>query len=171
MAVFVHIAPARLEKAIRRGGIKPGRALFPGAPKGRAVFAAPVLRDHTVTHQWTREVLKWRREPLIGVRFRLPDAARVSFGRYNEPLREGNAAQAVAAISALSDPRGWEVLIEEAIPAASILAIYALRGVIGWRHRPDAHGAKPCGCPACVLRGEPGGRKLRAAYDARWADA
>ena len=171
MAVFVHIAPARMEKAIRRGGIKPGRALFPGAPKAKTVFAAPVLRDHGMTHQWTREVLKWRREPLIGVRFRLPDSARVSFGRYNEPLREGTAAQAVAAIAALDDPRGQEVLISDNIPAASILAIYALRGVIGWRHRPDAHGAQPCGCPACVLRGEPGGGKLRAAYEAQSADA
>ncbi|MDX2238162.1 MAG: hypothetical protein NW203_11415 [Hyphomonadaceae bacterium] len=167
MAMFVHIAPARLEKTIRRVGLRPGRALFPGAHDSAGIYAFPVLPSHTLTHQWTREVLKWRREPLIGVRLRVPDAQIVRYARYNEVWTEARASAAIADIAARPDPRGWEVLLDAPVPASAIMAIYPLRGVVGWRHRPDAHERAPCGCPACVMRGEPGGRRLRAAYAAR----
>ncbi|MBI1250176.1 MAG: hypothetical protein GC189_01735 [Alphaproteobacteria bacterium] len=166
MAVFVHIATASARRRIERQGIKPGRALFPGARRANdVVFAFPLLQNYVHAHQWTREVLKWRRQPLIGVRFRVDDACPVWFGRYNGEHMQTTAAKACAAIASMSDPLGMETIFHDAVPAAAIIGIYPLRGVIGWRHFPNAHGRAPCGCPACSPRGEPNSRRLRQAFE------
>lgn len=165
MAMFVHLALAKNEAAIRRAGIRRGKTLFGGKVRDPIVYAFPVLPSHTLTHQWTREVLKWRRQPLIGVYFRVPDDEQVEFGHFGQELIPVTAARAVAALQLVSDPRGFEVVLRRPIAAREIHRIAPVRGVIGWRHMPDAHDRKPCGCPACVARGEPNSRKLRAAYE------
>jgi hypothetical protein len=77
------------------------------------------------------------------------------------------AAQAVASIRAEADPRGFQIIIDRTVKPKDITRIAPVRGVIGWRHKPDAHGSKPCGCPACSPRGEPGGAKLRKDWERR----
>lgn len=164
MVMLVHLAPAKLERKIRRSGVRPGDGLF-GGYKSRTVYCFPVLESYTLTHQWTREILKWRRQPLIGVYFRVPDDEAVQFAELNKPLRVLPAAEAVGVIRSAPDPRGFEVLLNRPIEKKDIQRIAPVRGIVGWRHSPSAKGRKPCGCPACVARGEPGGRKLRARYE------
>lgn len=164
MVMLVHVAPAKLAPKIRRSGLRPGEGLF-GGYKSDAVYAFPVLPSYTLTHQWTREVLKWRRQPLIGVYFRVPDEEAVDFGHFNKSVRNLSAAAAVREIRSAADPRGFEIRLNRPIARKEITRIAPVRGVVGWRHTPDAHLRKLCGCPACVGRGEPGGRKLRERYD------
>jgi hypothetical protein len=169
MVMLVHIAPAKLAARIRRSGLKPGEPLI-GGRRGDYVFAFPVLESHTLTHQWTREVLKWRRQPLIGVYFRVPDKEPLFYGHYRSGLVSATAAEAMRAVRAAPDPRGFELLLKRRIRADEIQRIAPIRGVVGWRHFPDAHQRAPCGCPACMLRGEPGRRKLRIAYEKSFED-
>lgn len=162
--MLVHLAPAKLEPKIRRGGLRPGEGLF-GDGRSRQLYAFPVLPSYTLTHQWTREILKWRRQPLVGVYFRVVDDEPVEVGRYGRPLRKLAAGKAVAEVLKAPDPRGLEIVLRRAIGPGEIIRIAPVRGVTGWRHMPDAHGRKPCGCPGCVARGEPGGRRLRERYE------
>ena len=162
--MLVHLAPAKLEAKIRRNGLRPGEGLF-GGYRSDAVYAFPVLPSYTLTHQWTREVMKWRRQPLVGVYFRLADSETVEFGHFSESLMQVPASIAASAVRRAADPRGFEIILRRPIERREITRIAPVRGVVGWRHTPDAHQRKLCGCPACVGRGEPGGRKLRERYD------
>jgi len=154
MVMLVHVTAAKLEPKIRRSGL---RARY-------GIYAFPVLPNFTLTHQWTREILKWKRQPMIGVYFRIPDDEVVRFGRYGRVMRTLPAARVIGEIRKEADARGFQIIIDRTIAADEIARAAPLRGVIGWRHMPDAHGRKPCGCPGCVARGEPGGRKLRLRY-------
>lgn len=165
MAMLVHLAPAKLERKIRRSGVRPGEGLF-GGYRSRSVYCFPVLESYTLTHQWTREIMKWRRQPLVGVYFRIPDDEPVHFAQMNKPLCQLPAAKAIGEIRKAPDPRGFEIILNRPIEVKDIHRIAPVRGVAGWRHSPGANGRKPCGCPACVARGEPGGRKLRMRYEA-----
>jgi len=159
MVTFVHITPSKNAAHIRRCGLR--------ANKDRGgVYAFPVIESHTLSHQWTRELMKWSRQPMSGVYFRVGDEERVLFGHYNQPRVALSAARAVAAVRAAADPRGFQVILPDSIAPSAITRIAPVRGVIGWRHFPSAHGRKPCGCPACNGRGEPGSAKIRAAWRA-----
>jgi hypothetical protein len=155
MVMLVHVTAAALEHKIKRVGLR--------SPSG--VYAFPVLPSFTLTHQWTREIMKWRRGAMIGVYFRIPDDEIVAFGRYNREMTMAPAARAVGEIIQTTDPRGMQIVVRRTVRPRSVHRIAPLRGVTGWRHMPDAHGRKPCGCPACALRGEPGNRKLRLRYE------
>jgi len=155
MVMLVHVTAAKLEPQINRAGL---RSRF-------GLYAFPVLPNYTLTHQWTREILKWKRQPMIGVYFRIPDDEVVRFGRYGHVMRTLPAARAVGEVRKAADPRGFQIIVERTVRAGDIVRIAPLRGVVGWRHMPDAHGRKPCGCPGCVARGEPGGRTLRLRYE------
>ena len=159
MVTLVHVTAAKLEPKIKRSGLRAGYGLY----------AFPVLPSHTLTHQWTREIMKWKRQPMIGVYFRIGDDEVVYFGRYGRVRRTLAAARAVGEMRKEDDLRGFEIIVDRAIKANEIIRIAPLRGVLGWRHKPDAHGKRPCGCPGCMARGEPGGRKLRARYEAEEA--
>jgi hypothetical protein len=154
MTMLVHVTAAKLEPTLKRSGLR----------GGYGVYAFPVLPSHTLTHQWTREMLKWRRQPMIGVYFRIADDEIVRFGRYGEVMRKLPAAKAVGRIGKTPDPRGLQIVVDRVVRASEIVRIKPLRGVIGWRHKPDAHGKRPCGCPGCIGRGEPGGRSIRLRY-------
>ena len=166
MVMLVHLAPAKLEANIKRVGIRPGEGLF-GGYKSDIVYAFPVLPSYTITHQWTREIAKWRRQPLVGVYFRVPDNEEVEFGHYLKGLVKLTAAEAVGEIRRARDARGFEIVLRRAVERRRITRIAPVRGVVGWRHFPDAHLRQPCGCPACVRPGEPGGRRLRESYERR----
>jgi hypothetical protein len=166
MVMLVHLAPAKLEPRIRRGGIRPGEGLF-GGYKSDAVYAFPVLPSYTITHQWTREVMKWRRQPLVGVYFRVPDDEEIEFGHYNDGrgLIRIAASIATGTVRRAADARGFEIILRRPIEREEITRIAPVRGIVGWRHIPDAHQRKPCGCPVWVGKGEPGGRRLRERYE------
>lgn len=151
------------ERAILRAGIR-ARRHAPG------VYAMPVVANYLVTHQWTRELLKWRRQPMVAVYFRLDDGTPVLVGRYGRPHVAVTAAQAAAMVGEAEDAMGWECILADDVPAHAITRTAPVRGVVGWRHFPKAHGVRPCGCPACVTRGEPGARAMSRAYALRMGD-
>jgi hypothetical protein len=158
MTTFVHLTSAKHAHHVARAGIRasPAREL----PAG--VFAMPVVPSYLRSHQWMRELRKWSRGPIAGVYFRIPDDELVWAGRYTCEHRAMSAAQAAAAVMhAEDDALGYEVIILHSIAPSAIQRIRYLSFVVGWRHYPGAHRHRPCGCPACVTRGEYKARRLR----------
>ncbi len=159
MALFVHIAPEKAVRSIRRVGLKPGR-------DSGGVFALPATPDFYASHQWLRELRRFNPGSLRAVYFRLRGDAPVLFGRYGGPHTDGTADEAVGALMKAEDKLGCEAIVLERVPAKAITSIRPLRQVTGWRFYPGAKGRAPCGCPGCIGRGEPFSRKLREAYAA-----
>src|SRR5262245_17064841 len=113
MPMFVHLAPLSRAPLIRRNGIRRlarARGDFPGG-----VFAAPMTRNFYVSHQWLRELRRWKSGPIVGVYFRIPDAERVWVGHYGQRHRWMSAAEAAATFMASEDRMGWEVVIPRRI--------------------------------------------------------
>ena len=180
MPVFVHLTSQRNVAAIRRGGISVRKRRF----RPRGVYAMPVTPSFYVSHQWLRELRRHGGGTIVGVYFRVPDDERVEVGHYNSLHVEMRAAEAVALLLEAekrapaearerdkaskavqrrrvlpSSPEGYEVIVPRAIERSEIIRIKALPQVVGWRHRPGAHGSPPCTC-LCCARGEYGIRKL-----------
>ena len=59
---------------------------------------------------------------------------------------------------------GYEVIVPEPIGPHAIHRVRRLSQVIGWRYSPEAKGRVPCGCPACLGRGEIRSNSLRQRY-------
>jgi hypothetical protein len=161
VAQFIHLAAERDRRAILRSGIKVARTKRPFA----GVFAHPQTESFVVSHQWMREVKRFRGLSMVGVRFRIPDSERVWIGKYNDEHIEVAASEAVGIARQHLEPTGLEVIIPRPIRAKEIESIYAPQKAVGWRYYPAAKGRKPCGCPYCQ-RGEPFSRKIRREYDA-----
>jgi hypothetical protein len=180
MPVFVHLAPERALRSIRRSGIVPPRVRF--GPRG--VFALPVTHNFYVSHQWLRELRRWGSGTIVGVYFRLPGDEPVEVGHYNRGRVPMTAAQAAGLLfdAEARDPararadderskavqrgkalptsaEGYEVFIPRAIHPSEILRVKALPQVVGWRYWPGANGRPPCTC-ICCERGRYGFRKL-----------
>mgnify|MGYP001369215419 CR=1 FL=1 len=161
MATFVHIAPEDAIPRIRRSGIAPTRLRSPATA---GVFAMPVTRNFSSTHQWVRELRRFKPGRLCGVYFRIDDDEEVLVGHYsNEPVPM-RAAEAVALASG-DDVTGIEAIVPRRIGSKEIAKISSLPQIVGWRYFPQAKGRWPCGCPSCQY-GMFGGRKLREANEA-----
>ncbi|MFJ3905384.1 HEAT repeat domain-containing protein [Streptomyces sp. NPDC090025] len=165
MALFVHLTPAVNVPRIRRSGIRADRF-----GDSRGVYCFPVLPSYTLTHQWLRELARFGgRGGFVAVHVRLDDAEPVRVGHYRDRTRSGGAdvtaAEAVGRIAELADPRGWEVFVPRAIGPREVHRVRPVPQGVGWRYQPDAHGRKPCACPACQGRGAYGARRLRARLD------
>jgi catechol 2,3-dioxygenase-like lactoylglutathione lyase family enzyme len=74
------------------------------------------------------------------------------------------AAQALAQLLCTDAAPGFEVLIPRMIEPREIRVVRRLPQTVGWRYFPEVHGTKPCGCPACQLRGEIRSRRIRLAW-------
>lgn len=159
MAMFVHLAPASRLALIRRNGLARSRhrdAAFCG------VFAVPVTRYFSLSHQWLRELRRHHRGPFAGVYFRVPDAEQVWVGHYNRAHRWLSAAEAVAEFAAASDGQGWQVVIPRRVEAGELHRVRRLPQVVGWRFSPEAKGKPPfCTCKFCN-RGDYGWQRTRA---------
>lgn len=112
MATFVHLTPAVSGDRISRSGVAArsvGR--IPGDER-RGVYLFPVQRDHVATHQWARELVRAHgRGRVVAVQVCLPDVEPVTIGRFDGAATSSTAADAVARIGELIDPRGWEVFL------------------------------------------------------------
>lgn len=161
MTTFVHLTSAKYSKHVIKAGLRAG----PACELPLGVFAMPVVPNYFRSHQWMRELRKWGRRPIAGVYFRVPDDEIVRCGHYNREHCVVTAAEAASIVMHdADDALGYEVIIAHSIVPAAIQRICYLPRVIGWRHFPGAHGRRPCGCPACVKRGEYRARRLREAY-------
>ncbi|MFC7478763.1 hypothetical protein ACFQX7_00045 [Luedemannella flava] len=124
----------------------------------------PVLPSFALTYQWTRELRRWKPGVLVAAHLRIPDDEPVTVGRYGTEPRQVTAAEAAAIVRDLADPRGYEVFVPRAVTPAEVRRVRQIPQGVGWRYQPDAHGRRPCACPACVQPGTPGSGKLRRAY-------
>ncbi|GAA4586443.1 hypothetical protein BJY16_007916 [Actinoplanes octamycinicus] len=149
MSRFVHLTPARLTATVRRAGV--------GAP----VYCFPVLPSHTLTYQWARELRRRGTREFVAVTFVLPDAEPVDVGHYGKPPERVTAAEAVATLRAMPDPRGFEVIVPRRVTAGEVRTVRPAPRLTGWRYLPGAHGRRPCACPGCLSRGEFGAARLR----------
>lgn len=159
MAMFVHLALESQAKHIQRVGISRLRRPFGKCPGG--VFAVPVVRDFSVSHQWLRELKRRNAGPIVGIYFRIPDDDFVWVGHYSNHHCKMNAAESVAIFDAAEDAQGWEVVIPRRIDPKEIHKVRSLPQVIGWRFSPSSKGKRPfCACKFCT-RGDYGAQKLR----------
>lgn len=169
MAWFVHLTPEKNAARVRRSGLSPVSRSRGDDPR-LGLYCTPVLSDHTLTYQWSREIKRWKFPRLAAVHFRIPDDTPVTVGHYGQVPKEVTAAGAVAVFLSLSpeDMRGYEVFLPRGVSAKEIRRIRSLTRPVGWRYMPTAHGKRPCPCPACLVRGEYGNAKIRkrsAYYD------
>lgn len=161
MATFVHLTPAANSGRIRRSGVAARSAGRLPGDRSRGVYLFPVVRDHVDTYQWARELVRSHgRGRVVAVQVRLPDVEPVSIGRFDGVATASTAADAVARIAGLTDPRGWEVFLPRAISVAEVRHVRELRRPVGWRHVPDAHGTAPCTCRGCRAPGTFGAARL-----------
>ncbi|MBL7259006.1 HEAT repeat domain-containing protein [Paractinoplanes lichenicola] len=124
----------------------------------------PVLGSFSLTYQWVRELRRWHPGVLAGVQLRIADDEPVTVGRYGVEPRRVTAAEAVAVVRGLDDPRGWEVFVPRALTAGEVRRVRQVPQGVGWRYKPDAHGRRPCPCPSCLGRGEWGAARLRRRF-------
>ena len=162
MAVLVHLAPWPAVARIQKNGIRRSPARGP-LPSG--VFAMPVSRSFYASHQWLRELKRSGQRTIGAVYFRISDDETVWFGHYGKGHAPMRAAEAAGHVAAAASPEGFQVLVPRRIEAPEIIRVKELRQVIGWRYYPDAHGARPCGCPGCLARGEIRSRAIRERYE------
>ncbi|HEY1179487.1 MAG TPA: HEAT repeat domain-containing protein, partial [Phytomonospora sp.] len=101
-----------------------------------------------------------RQRDLVAVDIRIPDGEPVTVGRYNEHPAEVTAAEAVARIRALDDPRGWEVFLPRGVSRREVHRVRGVSHGVGWRYKPDAHGTRPCTCMGCRVNGAYGTQRL-----------
>ncbi|GAA1950694.1 HEAT repeat domain-containing protein [Catenulispora subtropica] len=165
MAWFVHLTPEKNAARVRRSGLSPvsrSRSVDPRL----GIYCAPLLPDYTLTHQWSRELIRFKTPNMVAVHFRIPDDTPVTVGHYGKAPEPVTAAQAVARFLSLSPEEmcGYEVFLPRGVDAKEIRRIRALRRPVGWRYMPNAHGRKPCSCPACLNPGEYGVAKLRERF-------
>jgi hypothetical protein len=163
MAMFVHLAPESRLAHIRRNGIRRLRKPFGVCPGG--IFAVPVVRNFSFSHQWLRELKRRNCGALVGVYFRIPDDELVWMGHYNQNHRQLTAAESIAEFDTSIDPQGRQVLIPRRIEAGEIHRVRMLTQLVGWRYFPASNGKPPfCTCKFCI-RGDYGAQKLRERLD------
>ena len=161
MAMFVHLAPERRVKRIRRQGLAGRRLRWVGR---RGVFAHPVVPDFQLTHQWIRELKRWAKGSLVAIYFRLPGQQEVLAGHYNYPHARLTADEAVGKLMTSAE-LGFEVVVPRRIRAAEIVRVAAVPQLVGWRVFPEAKGRPPSICLHCE-RGWYGVRRMVRAADA-----
>ena len=156
MATLVHLAPASAASKIRRSGIRRHRTRlgFSG------VYATPVTRSYFATHQWLRELKRAGHSRIVAVYFKIPDTEIVEVGHYGRAHTAMTAAEAVALVSGIPDPLGFEVVVPRRIESGEVTRIREISQVVGWRYWPGAHGRAPCPCDFCSA-GTYGAAKIR----------
>jgi hypothetical protein len=162
MPNLVHITQQRNAARLLRGGVA---ARSRGWDGDRGVYAMAVLSDFTLTHQWARELRRFKSGVLVAADLRIPDTEPVTAGHYGREPDSLTAAEAVAMLRALDDPRGFQIFVPRRITPGEVRRVRAIPQGTGWRYVPGSHGRRPCPCPVCLAFGTPGSGKLRRRLD------
>lgn len=163
MPTFVHITTEDIAKRAKRSGLKPGKVK---SRLANGVFAMPVIPNFQLSHQWIREMGRWKRGPMLGVYFRIPDTERVLVGRYNTQHEEMTAAEAAARLMAETRMTGIEIIVPRRILPKEIVRVREVPYVVGWRYYPESRGQHPWACECCQ-KGGYRSRKIREKLGAR----
>jgi hypothetical protein len=161
VALLIHLTPAKYARRIRRSGIAAASRNSSGEV---GVYCMPVLPSYTLSHQWARELKRGGQRSFVAVHFRIGDHEPVTVGHYGREPKRTRAAEAIAVIRAIDDPRGYEIFLPRAVTPTELHRVRGVSQVTGWRYRPDAHGTRPCSCPVCLLPGEYGAADVRARF-------
>lgn len=153
MPTLVHLADERNLSRIKKNGLRIGKKM-PG------IYCMPVLKDFFVSHQWLRELKRSGGNSFVGVYFKINSSEKVYAGRYNHDHKHIELGEAIKEIESLSDPLGYEIIINRKITAKEIQKIKHLPQTIGWRYKPDSHGQFPCACDYCQ-RGKINANRVR----------
>ena len=121
----------------------------------------PVLASYTLTHQWVREMRRWHPGPFAAADVRLAGGEPVWAGLYSQLPVAVTAAEAMGMARDGRDVRGFEVFLPRRVAAGEVRRIRKITKPVGWRHLPDAHGRRPCACPACLTPGSYGAAAVR----------
>jgi hypothetical protein len=156
MPLLVHLTSEKNARSIMRAGIKQGEA---------GVYCMPVLQDYCISHQWLREMKRYRPGALVAVYFRISSQELVRVGRYNVQPQQVTLTEAIHTIMTVADPQGYQIIVPRSIASAELHKVRHLRQIVGWRYMPYAHGKPFCTCPSCIRRGQIKGRKLREYYE------
>jgi len=157
MAKFIHIFVENQMASILKNGIKINKS---HGRETNGVFVSPLTENYFNSHQWQRELQRFKGAPTLAARIRIPDTELVFIGKYNEAHLELAASEAIGIARVHQDPLGLEVIIPRKIRRKEILQIYKPPKLVGWRFYPQAKGSKPCGCRYCQ-RGEPFSKKIQ----------
>lgn len=154
MTTFIHITDKRNEQKIKRNGIKGN------------VYCFPVLQDFQLTHNWGRELKRFRgNNSLVCVQFSVPDNELVSVGMQGKPDSQTlSASKAYELIMKHDDPRGFEVILPRKVYASEIKRIYDAPRIAGWRYFPKSKGVEP-GYGKYANKGEIKAQRLIKKYD------
>ena len=169
MVRLLHLAPESLRRRIERSGLRGQSRQFDVAGAGQtkepeAIFAMPVLDDFSATHQWVREMRRWRRGRLVAVHFGVPDEEEVLAGRYGPNKHRLRIVEAVSTIR--ESPWGQELILCRRVPAKDIVAIRDIRQDVGWVETPDSDHKYQCVCAQCLPPGSPDVfRRCRAVFN------
>lgn len=136
MPMFVHLTSENNLPAILRGGISRIRRRA-GRPHG--IYAMPVTRNFYVSHQWVRELRRWKSSSIVAVYFRIADEEMVWVGHYNSTHQQMTAAEAVSVIMSSDRTEGYEVIVPRRIGKGEIHRVKSLPQVVGWRYFPGSH--------------------------------
>ncbi len=152
MPILVHLTLEKNVKHILRTGIRKGKY---------GVYCLPVLPNYYASHQWLRELRRFKQGRFVAIHFRVPDDEMVWFGHYNRQHKYISANEAVSLLTQKIDPQGFELVILRAISAKEIHKVHVVPQVIGWRYSPGMRERGWCTCPVCVSRGEFRSQKKR----------
>lgn len=174
MTLFVHLTPQKNIKSILHNGIK--KLKFQ-----KGVFALPVVQNYFVSHQWLRELGRWRNKNFVAVYFRIDDDEPVFFRYYSDEFIEMKAVEAEAVFYNIQfnpqitekkkrrnrgandelplSPLGYEAVIPRKISQKEILRVGGISQMLGWRFFPYSNGNRPVICLGCE-RGAFGIRKI-----------
>lgn len=168
MAMLVHLANEKFARKIAMNGIKGQKRWVRAEPDwlllDKAVYCMPVLPNYFLSHQWSRELKRFRVNQLIGVYFKLDTDEEVIYGHFNHPHLKLTLGEAIHQFMAEPDPFGYEIIIPRSISSREIHSIRPVSAITGWRYFPRAKGRKPCGCPVCLRRGEYNARSIRKKF-------
>lgn len=171
MPRLVHIAPLSEAAKIRRNGLQPTRLKNWVAGHDRFLWAFPVLKSYTLTHQWARELKRWGRTALSAIHFEIPDQETVLVRHYRTEPLPMTAAEAVGVVLAQEDPRGFEIIVPRRIEPKEIVTVKPLPRAVGWRYWPGSKNLPMmmCDCPMCMPRGEVKAARYRQRVKAEMA--
>lgn len=92
------------------------------------------VQDYYTSHQWLRELRRWKPGPLVAVYFHLDDDEIVECGPYWEVHHILPAVEAVRLFRQQSDTQGWEIVVPRSIVPRDIHKVRTLSQVLGWRY-------------------------------------
>ncbi len=136
----------------------------------QAVFAMPMLQDFARTHQWVRELRRYRAQRIVAVHLSLPRTEQVYVGRYARPHELMPLGEAIGWVQ--RNHAGAEIVVPRKVSAREAVSIRDVPQLVGWVETPEARSHYDCVCVACIPPGQRDlQRRVRAAYQKHLRDA